>query len=310
MGKNRAWWLLVFCNLFWAGNYVFGKFVVTEMTPLWLTFARWVLALLVLIPLAQVLEKPDWKQVAKAWLPLSFMGLLGVIGFNVLLYTSLKYTSATNAALVTALNPVVIVLLSVFFLREKVSRIQASGFILSLLGVLVILNQGNIVRVFQTQYNQGDLLVLCCVLVWTLYSIIGKRVKGVPPVTATAASTFLAAIMMLPFAIVQGIDFSTLSPLAFSGILYIVLFPSICSFVFWNVSVRAVGASQAGITLNLIPVFTAMISVIFGESITQAQVWGGLLVFIGVTFASGLIDQQWKRRKAKQATNVMDRKTI
>ncbi|WP_236707947.1 DMT family transporter [Brevibacillus choshinensis] len=310
MGKNRAWWLLMFCNLFWAGNYVFGKFVVTEMTPLWLTFARWVLALLVLIPLAQVLEKPDWKQAAKAWLPLSFMGLLGVIGFNVLLYTSLKHTSATNAALVTALNPVVIVLLSVFFLREKVSRIQASGFILSLLGVLVILTQGNIVRVFQAQYNQGDLLVLCCVLVWTLYSIIGKRVKGVPPVTATAASTFLAAIMMLPFAIVQGIDFSILSPLAFSGILYIVLFPSICSFVFWNVSVRAVGASQAGITLNLIPVFTAMISVILGDSITQAQVWGGLLVFIGVTFASGLIDQQWKRRKAKQSAEVMDRKTI
>lgn len=307
MGKYRAWWLLVFCNLFWAGNYVFGKVVVTEMTPLWLTFARWILALIVLLPLAQVLEKPDWKKAAKAWLPLSLMGLLGVIGFNVLLYTSLKHTSATNAALVTALNPVVIVLFSVFFLREKVSRIQASGFILSLLGVLVILTQGNIVRVFQTAYNQGDLLVLCCVLVWTLYSIIGKRVKGVPPVTATAASTLLAAVMMLPFTITQGIDFSALSPLALSGILYIVLFPSICSFVFWNVSVREVGASQAGITLNLIPVFTALISVILGDSITQAQVWGGLLVFIGVTFASGLIDQQWRKRKAKQSAEVMNR---
>lgn len=301
MGKYRAWWLLVLCNLFWAGNYVFGKVVVSEMTPLWLTFSRWVLALVVLIPLAIVLEKPDWKQAAKAWLPLSLMGLLGVIGFNVLLYSSLEHTSATNAALVTALNPVVIVLFSVFFLREKVSRIQASGFVLSLLGVLVILTQGNVLRVFQTQYNQGDLLVLCCVLVWTLYSIIGKRVKGVPPVTATAASTLLAAVMMLPFALAQGIDFSTISPLALSGILYIVLFPSICSFVFWNISVRAVGASQAGITLNLIPVFTAMISVILGERITQAQVWGGLLVFIGVTFASGLIDQQWKKRKQSAA---------
>jgi drug/metabolite transporter (DMT)-like permease len=195
----------------------------------------------------------------------------------------------------------------VFLLREKVSRIQASGFVLSLLGVLVILTRGNIIRVFQTEYNQGDLLVLGCVLVWTLYSIIGKRVKGVPPVTATAASTLLAAVMMLPFAIAEGIDFSTLSPLALSGILYIVLFPSICSFVFWNVSVRAVGASQAGITLNLIPVFTAMISVMLGERITQAQVWGGLLVFIGVTFASGLIDQQWKRRKAKQSAEVLNR---
>ncbi|QRG66183.1 DMT family transporter [Brevibacillus choshinensis] len=307
MGKSRAWWLLVFCNLFWAGNYVFGKFVVSEMTPLWLTFARWVLALVILIPLALALEKPDWRQVARAWLPLSLMGLLGVIGFNVLLYSSLKHTSATNAALVTALNPVVIVLFSVFFLREKVSRIQASGFILSLLGVLVILTKGHLLRVFQTDYNQGDLLVLCCVLVWTLYSIIGKKVKGVSPITATAASTAFAVVMMLPFAIAEGIDFSTLSPLAFTGIAYIVLFPSICSFVFWNVSVRAVGASQAGITLNLIPVFTAMISVLFGEGITQPQVWGGLLVFIGVTFASGLIDQQWKRRQAKSSAEVMDR---
>ncbi|GED32133.1 DMT family transporter [Brevibacillus centrosporus] len=307
MEGKRAWWLLVFCNLFWAGNYIFGKFVVTEMTPLWLTFARWVLALVVLIPLAIVLEKPDWRQVAKAWLPLTLMGLFGVIGFNVLLYSSLEHTSATNAALVTALNPVVIVLFSVFFLREKVSRIQATGFILSLFGVLVILTQGHVLRVFQTDYNQGDLLVLCCVLVWTLYSIIGKKVKGVSPITATAASTALAVVMMLPFAIAEGVDFSALSPLAFTGIAYIVLFPSICSFVFWNVSVRAVGASQAGITLNLIPVFTAMISVALGERISQSQVWGGLLVFIGVTFASGLIDQRWKRRQAKSSAEVMDR---
>jgi len=301
VGKNRAWWLLVFCNLFWAGNYVFGKYVVSEMSPLWLTFSRWVLALVILIPLAQLLEKPDWKQAAKAWLPLSLMGLLGVIGFNVLLYSSLEHTSATNAALVTALNPVVIVLFSVIFLREKVSRIQASGFVLSLLGVLVILTRGHVTQVFQIQYNQGDLLVLGCVLVWTLYSIIGKRVKGVPPVTATAVSTTLATVMMLPFALAQGIDFSAISPLALSGILYIVLFPSICSFVFWNVSVRAVGASQAGITLNLIPVFTAMISAVLGEVITQAQVWGGLLVFIGVTFASGFVEQQWKRKKQSAA---------
>ncbi|MFD2370829.1 DMT family transporter [Brevibacillus sp. GCM10020057] len=301
MGKAKAWWLLVFCNLFWAGNYVFGKYVVTVMTPLWLTFARWVLALIFLIPLAVVLEKPDWRQVAKAWLPLSFMGLLGVVGYNIFLYSSLKYTSATNAALVTALNPGVIVLFSLLFLREKVSGIQASGFLVSLFGVLVILTQGSVWRVFQTQYNQGDLLVLLCVLVWTLYSIIGKKLEGVPPVTATAASTVLAALMMLPFAAAEGIDFSAISPLAWSGIIYMVLFPSICSFVFWNVSVRVVGASQAGITLNLIPVFTALISIMLGENITAAQLWGGLLVFLGVTLASGMVDQQWRRRKQAAA---------
>jgi drug/metabolite transporter (DMT)-like permease len=301
MGKYRAWWLLVFCNLFWAGNYVFGKYVVTVMSPLWLTFTRWVLALIILIPLAHFLEKPDWRQAAKSWIPLSLMGLLGVIGFNVLLYSSLEFTSATNAALVTALNPGAIVLFSFFLLREKISGTQSAGFLLSLFGVLVILTKGNVGQIFQTEYNRGDLLVVVAVLVWTLYSIIGKRITGIPPVTATAASTLLATLMMLPFAIAQGIDVTTIDPLAITGVLYIVLFPSICSFVFWNISVRAVGASQAGIFLNLIPVFTAIISVILGESITQAQVWGGLLVFIGVTFASGMVNRQWNKKEKAAA---------
>ncbi|MDF2840192.1 MAG: protein of unknown function transrane, partial [Clostridia bacterium] len=44
MNKYRVWILLVLCNLFWAGNYVFGKYVVAEMSPLWITFSRWFLA--------------------------------------------------------------------------------------------------------------------------------------------------------------------------------------------------------------------------------------------------------------------------
>lgn len=301
MTKYRAWWLLVLCNLFWAGNYVFGKYVVTIMSPLWLTFLRWVLALLVLLPLAHFVEKPDWRQVAKSWVPLSAMGLLGVIGFNVLLYSSLEYTSATNAALVTALNPAAIALFSVFLLREHISRIQTVGFVLSLLGVLVILTKGSIGQVFQTDYNRGDLLVIAAVLVWTLYSIIGKRLTGIPPVSATTASTLLAAIMMVPFAIAQGVHLTNLNALAVTGILYIVLFPSICSFVFWNMSVRAVGASQAGIFLNLIPVFTAIISVLLGDHISLAQFGGGLLVFIGVTLASGMINRP-RSATAQKAT--------
>jgi drug/metabolite transporter (DMT)-like permease len=79
------------------------------------------------------------------------------------------------------------------------------------------------------------------------------------------------------------------------GLLYIVVFPSVCSFMFWNISVRAIGASQAGIFINLIPVFTAFISVLLGEKITWAQVWGGLLVLTGVCFATGIPAGKWGR---------------
>lgn len=292
MSKYKVWMLLVLCNLFWAGNYVFGKFVIAEMSPLWITFSRWLLALFLLFPVAMLMEKPDWKAVGRAWPNLVIMGSLGVIGYNLLLYSALEYTTATNAALVSALNPGVIVLFSVFLLGERISRIQTAGFALSLLGALVILTKGHLSQVLVTEYNQGDLLMIAGVIVWTLYSIVGRRLRAVPPITATAVSALFATVIISPFALYQGIDIGSLSSLAYTGIIYMAVFPSLFSFVFWNVSVRSIGASQAGVFLNLIPLFTAIISWLLGEGITGAQLTGGLLVFSGVYLATGMLDRK------------------
>ncbi|AEG60387.1 DMT family transporter [Desulforamulus ruminis] len=297
MAKHRVWLLLVLCNLFWAGNYVFGKYVIAEMTPLWITFSRWLLASLLLLPTAFWLEKPELKIVRKSWPALTAMAVLGIIGYNLVLYSALAYTSATNAALVSALNPGVIVLFSVFLLGEKISGIQTSGVLVSLIGALVILTQGRLSQVLYTEYNQGDLLMLAAVVIWTLYSIVGKRLTAVPPITATAVSALIATLLMVPFALAQGIDTQKIGPLAVTGILYMVIFPSLFSYVFWNMSVRAIGASQAGIFLNLIPFFTAIISGVLGEKITTAQIGGGLLVFTGVYLTTGMLDRRLTREK-------------
>lgn len=240
--------LLVLCNLFWAGNYVFGKYVISEITPLWITFSRWVLALFFLFPIAYYFEKIEWKSIKDEWLLLTSMGVLGIIGYNLLLYSALAYTTATNAALVSALNPGIIVLVSVFLTGERVSRLQAAGFLLSLTGVLVILTNGELSRLLQANYNQGDLIMLAAVLIWTAYSLISKKIQT-PPITATAVSSAIAVVLMAPFAILQGINFAAIKPLALGGLIYIILFPSVCSFVFWNLSVKAIGASKCGNSL-------------------------------------------------------------
>lgn len=292
MSKYRVWLLLVITNLFWAGNYVFGKYVITEMTPLWITFSRWMLALIFLCPIAYFIEKPKWKMVRKAWLSLVSMGVLGILGYNMFLYSALEYTSATNAALVSALNPAVIVLFSVVLLREKISRLQTLGIVVSLIGTLVVITQGNLIQILQKDYNQGDILMLAAVVVWTLYSMIGRRLTTIPPITATAVSALFATIIMTPFVIAQGIDITKIGPLVVTGILYMAIFPSLFSFIFWNISVRSIGISQAGIFLNLIPVFTAIISGILGERITGTQVVGGALVFMGVYLTTGMLDRK------------------
>ncbi|TWI59132.1 DMT family transporter [Halalkalibacter nanhaiisediminis] len=302
MKNFKIWILLILTTLFWAGNYVFGKYVVEEISPLWITYSRWVLALFLLFPIALYFEKPDWKMVMKSWMPLVLLGLLGIIGYNLILYSALEFTSATNAALISALNPGIIVLFSVLLLREKLSRIQIVGLFISLFGALIILTQGNLGSILNTDYNRGDLLMIGAVIVWTFYSIIGKKIS-IPPITATAVSTFFAMIILTPFALMQGINLSEISSMSIYGILYMFIFPSVFSFVFWNISVRSIGASQAGIFLNLIPVFTALISLLLGEVMRIEQIFGGLLVFIGVYLTSGMLSKSlshFKRKKHDQ----------
>ncbi|WP_307794938.1 DMT family transporter [Alkalihalobacillus sp. BA299] len=301
MKKYQVWIMLILATLFWAGNFVFGSFVVTEIDPVWMTFSRWFFALFLLFPIAHFLEKPNWKLIKKDWPYLILVGVLGIIGYNLILYSALEYTTSINASLVAAMNPGVIVVASVILLKEKLSKAQILGFCISLAGAIIILTQGEFSRIFQFDFNKGDLLMVGAIVVWTFYSIIGKRLT-LPPITATAVSTLFAILLLAPFVLSQGLTFySDLSPLALTGIVYFVIFPSVCSFIFWNVAVREIGASQSGIFLNLIPVFTAIISVLLGNMITLVQILGGLFVFIGVYLTTGLMDQKLSSRWKKAA---------
>lgn len=279
---------LVLANLFWAGNYIFGKYVIAEISPLWLTFIRWLVAFLFLLPISYFLERPRYREIIKQfWLPLSIAGVLGIIGYNLLLYGALEYTSPMNAAIVNSLNPAIIVILSFFLLKERITFVNAAGFIISLVGVLFILTNGHLQWILQTSYNRGDLMMLLAGVVWALYSIIGKKL-AVPPITATACSVFFSILLLFPFLFLQPLPLVELSGKGWIGIIYICLFPSVFSFLFWNMSVKKVGPSYAGIYLNLIAVFTAMITFLLGGNISAPQLIGGAFVLIGVYLATNV----------------------
>jgi len=296
MSKYKVWLFLVLCNLFWAGNYVFGKFVVAEMSPLDLTFTRWLLASVILLVTAHICEKPEWGRVLKNWPSLIGMAVFGLAAYNLLLYYALHFTSPTNASLVNSFNPGLIAVVSAVYLREKVSRIQVFGILVSFIGVLSIMTKGNLLQVFTMQYNLGDLLMILAVISWTVYSMIGKKLTSVPPITSTALSGVIAAAIMAPFAVSQGLDLARLSPVAVTGVAYIAIFPSVCSFIFWNIGVREIGASRAGVFLNLNPVFTASISWLLGQRITNVQILGGLLVFAGVSITTGMLGKTFIKK--------------
>jgi drug/metabolite transporter (DMT)-like permease len=271
---------LVLATLFWSGNYVVGKAAVASMAPLELTFWRWALAAVPLLFLAQFVEKPDWRAVLRRWPALLLLSALGMSGYTLLLYGALGYTSALNASLITAANPALIVVMAVVLLGEKTTRLGWLGICLGLFGVLLVLTQGELSRVLTLSINTGELMMIGAVIVWGFYTIIARRLDA-PAITATAVQVVMAAVTLAPFALALNVQFPD-TPAEGWSMAYIAVFPSLGAYLLWNLALKSIPPGTAGNYLNLMVVFTAIITVALGTPLTLVQVFGGALVVAGV----------------------------
>jgi drug/metabolite transporter (DMT)-like permease len=271
---------LVLATLFWSGNFVVGQAAVASMTPLELTFWRWTLAAVPLLLLAHFFEKPDWRAVLRRWPVLLLLSVLGMSAYTLLLYGALGYTSAMNASLITAANPALIVVMAIVLLGEKTTRLGWLGIGLGLLGVLLVLTRGELQRVFSLSINTGELMMIGAIVVWGLYTIIGRRLD-VPATAATAVQVVMATVTLAPFALAMHVQFPD-TPAEGWSLAYIALFPSLGAFLFWNLALKTTPSGTAGNYLNLMVVFTAIITVALGTPLTLAQKAGGLMVIGGV----------------------------
>jgi len=280
----RAIVFLVLATLFWAGNFVFGAAALETVDPLSLTWIRWALALIPLIVVAQLVERPNWRAALRHLPLLALLGVLGITGFSLMLYYALEFTSPLNASLINAVNPALIVILAAVLPgvlqgghREGISWRSGLGILIGLIGVVIVITDGDVLAIVRNGLNPGDLLMLGAILAWAIYTLVGRRIHDVPPITATAIQATAAVVLLTPFALVNGITWPS-DPAGWGAVGYIVVFPSIGAYLLWNAATRRVPAATASIYINLMVVFTALIGLPFGFGISLVQVLGGLLV--------------------------------
>jgi drug/metabolite transporter (DMT)-like permease len=275
---------LVLATLFWAGNFVFGAAALDSVDPISLTWIRWALALIPLAIVAQLIEKPDWRAALKHLPLLTLLGVLGITGFSLLLYYALQFTSPLNASLINAVNPALIVVMAALLpaalqggKRERLSWRSVLGIVVGLIGVVIVITDGDVLSLLRNGLNPGDLLMLGAILAWSVYTLVGRRIHDVPPITSTTIQAAAAVVLLTPFLAINGLQWP--SDLAgWSAVGYIVLFPSLGAYVLWNAATRKVPAATASIYINLMVVFTALIGLPFGFGISLVQVLGGILV--------------------------------
>ncbi len=284
--KAHPYLLLTLTALFWAGNFVIGRAMKSSIPPISLVFWRWTLALGILLPFAIPHLRADWPVLKQNWRWLTIFGVLGISCFNTFVYIGLHSTTATNALIINSVIPILIVLLSRLLAATPVSARQVLGIALSLSGVLTIICRANLDVILTLKINSGDAWILLAVLSWAFYTFfLRHRPAELHPLSFLASIVFIGLIpltILYVWELGQGERFA-LNPANITSILYVALFPSVLAFIFWNQSVRNVGANRAGLFLYLMPVFGTILSIIFlDETFHLFQLAGIGLIFFGI----------------------------
>jgi drug/metabolite transporter (DMT)-like permease len=194
---------LLLAPLLWSGNFVVARAVHDQIPPISLNFWRWMVALVVLLPLAWPHLESAAPILKRNWRSVLGLALLGVTGFNSILYTALHYTTTTKAALLFAMTPLVIVVMSHVWFRERLRGSQKFGLLLSLPGVALVITAGDLACLGGT-INCGDVWVLVSVVFFASYSVLLKRkIPGVAPVAMLAVTTVVGLMCLGPLYLVE-----------------------------------------------------------------------------------------------------------
>jgi drug/metabolite transporter (DMT)-like permease len=278
--------LLTLTALFWSGNMVIGRGLREAVPPISLAFWRWAIALLLVLPFALPHLREQWPILRRHWRPMVVLGLLGVGSYNTFAYIALQYTTATNATLLNSFIPIATIALAFLLLGKRLSRMEALGVLVSLLGVTTIIGRGDLDTLLAFSLNTGDLWMLGAVLVWGLYTVgLQWRPQGLDPMVMLLAFTVVGLAALAPFYAWElgsgrSIDLHTGALL---GILYTGIFPGFLGYVFYNAGVAAVGPARGSLFIHLMPVFGTILAAIFlGERPQWFHFAGIALVFAGI----------------------------
>ncbi len=275
--------------LIWSGNNVVNRMAVGVLYPAEIGFYRWLLAALVLTPL---LAPSLWRQrhaVKPHLWRIIVLGLLGMAVYQSLAYYAATLTTATNMGIILSLMPLMALVLSAVMLGVPLTRGALVGALISLVGVLLVVSDGDPARLLSQGVNVGDALMVVATFAYAIYGVLFKRWQ--PPLSMSLLlylQVLVGAVALFPLFLLSpryGISAHGVSLVLYAGVLASMVAP-----LLWMGGIARIGPNRASLFFNLTPVLTALIAVwLLGEHLTPALFLGG-----GLTLAGVVLAERWK----------------
>ena len=280
--------LLTLTMLMWGGNAVASRLAVGKVSPMTLTFLRWTLPVALLgVALHQQLLAHR-QALAERWPLVLLMGTLGLTVFNALMYVAAHHTTAVNITILQGSMPVLVLVGALLFYGTRIRGWQIIGMAVTLLGALLVATRADPATLTSLSFNIGDLWMLAACGLYAGYTVALRTRPPVPGLVffaALAGVALLTSVPLMAYEIASGtVTWPTLH--GWLIVLYVRLFPSFVSQVLFMRGVELIGPGRAGLFVNLVPIFGALLAVvILGEPFAAYHAVGLALVLGGIWLA-------------------------
>jgi drug/metabolite transporter (DMT)-like permease len=278
--------MLTLATATWGSAFIAGKFAVQSFEPASVAFLRFLGATILLFPLMWIMEKNRKKPTLKDYGLFAVLGLTGIALYNIFFFLATKHAPVIKSSLFIASNPVLIVLLSGLFLKEKIKKNNILGMIIALTGVTFIITEGHVDSLFKLGFEPIDWVLLGAVISWALYSVVGKVVlKKYSAVESTTYAVAFGTLFLFPFALVETTwqEIQVASVSTWIAIAHMSILVTVVSFIMYYYGIKEVGAARASIFINVMPVSAVVMATFFlGETFTWAHGVGAAFVLSGV----------------------------
>ena len=275
----------LFAVLIWSINAIVSKLSAGAIDPAAISLYRWLLAFLVLTPFVLPGVWRNRQRVRQEWWQLALLGLLGMVLYQSLAYFAAHTVSALFMGILNALIPLLTVLLSVPLLRLAPTVGILLGSVISFSGLVWLVSAGEPQQLMTHGLGKGELMMLAASTSYALYGVLTKRWSiGLPNWQSLYVQIFFGLLFLTPNFLLAPevtLNLHNLPLVLFAGIPASIIAPFL-----WIQGVQRMGASTASIFMNLVPIFTALIAVLFlHEQLHSYHFIGGGLTLVGVVLA-------------------------
>ena len=286
---NQPYLLLSITALCWAGNAIVGRLAAGHIPPVTLSFLRWSIAFVIILPFAWKHLRRDWDAIRARLGTMIVLSVTGIGAFNTLQYWALEHTQALNTLLLQSAGPLFVAMWSLILLGVRLTLAQASGIALSLTGVLVILLHGDLTALTAIEFNKGDLIFTVALAIFGLYSVLSLKRSKIHGLSFVGFTFGCGAACLIPLLIWELLSrpVMQLDAMNLLTLFYVAVFPSTLAYLCFNRGVQLIGANRAAPFFHVVPVFGSAMAIVFlGERPQLFHIIGFALVLTGVFVAS------------------------